>query len=122
MDVGDVGAGKAKVRDDVGIQCQKLFQDFLEEFKEDGELKYLAPAKELVSPERNTLEVSFEDIEKYNQELSTVIIEEYYRVYKYLCQAICNFVKDRGELSREKECYISLVDVPTRHKLRELTT
>jgi DNA replication licensing factor MCM6 len=48
-------------------------------FKEDGEVKYLEPAKELVSPERSTLEVSFEDIEKYNQVLSTTIIEEYYR-------------------------------------------
>lgn len=31
-------------------------------------------------------------------------------------------MKDAGELKKEKECYISLVDVPTRHKLRELTT
>lgn len=48
-------------------------------FKEDGEIKYLAPAKELISPERSTLEVSFEDLEKYNQNLSTTVIEEYYR-------------------------------------------
>lgn len=48
-------------------------------FKEDGEVKYFEASKELVSPERSTLEVSFEDIEKYNQVLSTTIIEEYYR-------------------------------------------
>ena len=48
-------------------------------FKEDGDVKYLEPAKELVSPERSTLEVSFDDVEKYNQVLSTTIIEEYYR-------------------------------------------
>jgi DNA replicative helicase MCM subunit Mcm2 (Cdc46/Mcm family) len=45
-----------------------------------------------------------------------------YRVYPYLCQAICNFVTDHSDLTKEKECYISLTDVPTRHKLRELTT
>lgn len=34
---------------------------------------------ELEKMERNCLEVSFEDVEKYNQNLSTTIIEEYYR-------------------------------------------
>lgn len=48
-------------------------------FKEDDELKYLEAAKELVSPERSTLVVSFDDVEKYNQVLATTIIEEYYR-------------------------------------------
>lgn len=42
-------------------------------------VKYLEPAKELVSPERCTLEVSFEDTESYNQTLATTIIEEYFR-------------------------------------------
>ncbi|XP_003425529.1 DNA replication licensing factor Mcm6 [Nasonia vitripennis] len=122
MDLGDQPTRQAKVRDDVGVQCQKLFQNFLEEFKEEGEVKYLEPAKELVSPERSTLEVSFEDIEKYNQFLSTTIIEEYYRVYPYLCQAVFNYVKDHEHHTKEKEYYVSLIDVPTRHKLRELTT
>lgn len=33
----------------------------------------------MANPDRFTLEVNFEDIEKYNQYLSTAIIEEYYR-------------------------------------------
>lgn len=89
-------------------------------FKEDGVVKYLEPAKELVSPEHSTLEVTFDDVDEYNQVLSTTIVEEYYRVYPYLCQAVCNFVKDVAELSKEKECYVSFVEVPTRQKLREL--
>lgn len=48
-------------------------------FKEDGEIKYLKPIDELVTPDRSTLEVSFDDIEKYNQNLATSIIEEYFR-------------------------------------------
>jgi len=43
-------------------------------------------AKELVSPERSTLEVSFEDTELYNQTLATTIIEEYYRYDLSFCQ------------------------------------
>lgn len=89
-------------------------------FREDGELKYLEPAKELVDQERSTLEVNFEDVEKYNQNLATTIIEEYLRIYPYMCQAVSNYVKDRCRLMQQKECYVSLVDVPTRHKVREL--
>ncbi|XP_019875892.1 DNA replication licensing factor Mcm6 [Aethina tumida] len=122
MDVADNTVGQRQHRDEIGIRCQKLFQDFLEEYKEDGELKYLEPAKELQNEERSTIEVSFEDVEKYNQNLATTIIEEYYRTYPYLCQAVSNFVKDRTDLKKEKECYISFMDVPTRHVVRELKT
>ena len=47
--------------------------------KEDGEVKYVDGAQELIRPERNTLTVSFADIEMHNQSLATVILEEYYR-------------------------------------------
>ncbi|CAK9824168.1 DNA replication licensing factor Mcm6 [Anthophora retusa] len=120
MDVGDTQNNRTRVPDEIGIKCQKLFQDFLEEFKEDGVVKYLEPAKELVGPEHSTLEVVFDDVDEYNQVLSTTIVEEYYRVYPYLCQAVSNFVKDETELRKEKECYVSFVEVPTRQKLREL--
>lgn len=52
---------------------------FLIRFKEDGIVKYLEPAKELISPEHCTLVVTFDDVEEYNQVLSTTIVEEYYR-------------------------------------------
>lgn len=39
-----------------------------------------------------------------------------------MCQAVSNFVKDRSESKKEKECYVSFIEVPTRHKVRELTT
>lgn len=122
MDIADANVGQLRVKDEVGIRCQKLFQDFLEEFKEDGEIKYVKPAGDLESPDRCTLEVSFDDVEKYNQNLATTIIEEYYRIYPYLCQSVSNFVKDRIGLKTEKECYVSFTEVPTRHKVRDMTT
>ncbi|XP_073971809.1 minichromosome maintenance 6 [Rhodnius prolixus] len=127
MDVAGPQDGQIKMKDEVGVRCQKLFQDFLEEFREDGEIKYLDAARDLQSLERCTLEVSFEDIEKHNQNLATAIIEEYYRIYPYLCRAVMNFVKDHGSDGQssgnlEKEFYVGLTDVPTRHKVRELTT
>jgi len=122
MDVAEAQTGQAQYKDEVGDRCQKLFQDFLEEFQEGGEVRYLEDARDLVKPERNTLEVCFADIEKYNQNLATVIIEEYYRVYNYMCRAVRNFVRDHAEVAVEKEYYVSLIDVPNRHRIRELTT
>lgn len=43
-------------------------------------------------------------------------------MYPYLCRAVRNYVRDHTELSVEKEYYLSIVDVPTRHKVRELST
>ncbi|XP_022910092.1 DNA replication licensing factor Mcm6 [Onthophagus taurus] len=122
MDVADVQLGQARVRDEVGIRTQKLFQDFLEEYQEYGKVKYLNPAMELLHQERSTLEINFEDTERYNQDLATTIIEEYFRIFPFLCQAVSNFVKDHSDLKKEKECYVSFTDVPTRQKVRELKT
>ncbi|CAB3227653.1 unnamed protein product [Arctia plantaginis] len=127
MDVADTYATQSQVKDEVGVRCQKLFQDFLEEFKEDNEIKYEKNAKELLKPELSTLEVSFDDVEKYNQNLATTIIEEYYRINPFLNQAILNYVLSLADSGmkkdlQDKECYVSFVDVPTRHKVRELTT
>eukprot|EP00794_Sanderia_malayensis_P003738 gene3738-4260_t len=122
MDVADRTVGGAIIKDELAERCQKLFQDFLEEFKVDGDVKYLAEAQELMRPERNTLTVSFHDIESYNSQLSTTIQEEYYRVYPYLCRSVRNFARDRGQVPPSKEFYISFVDVAARHKVRELTS
>ncbi|XP_022086933.1 zygotic DNA replication licensing factor mcm6-B-like [Acanthaster planci] len=122
MDVADQRTGVAQVKDAVAEKCQKLFQDFLEEFTVDGELKYQQGVEELIRPERNTLTVSFDDIQHYNQQLATTIQEEYYRVYPYLCTAVRNFARDRSQIPPSKEFYVAFEDVPTRHKVRELST
>lgn len=44
----------------------------------------------------------------------------FFRVYPYLCQALANVVKDRASEKLDKEYYVSLIDVPTLHKVREL--
>ncbi|KAG7273494.1 hypothetical protein CRUP_015870, partial [Coryphaenoides rupestris] len=102
-------AGGDVVKDELAEKCQKLFQAFLEEFRTaDGEVKYGRDAEELIRPERNTLLVSFSDLERFNQELATTIQEEYYR--------------DHGNVPAGKEFYLSIQDLPTRHKIRELSS
>nr|XP_056717449.1 DNA replication licensing factor MCM6 [Euleptes europaea] len=117
------GEGPAPIRDEVAEKCQKLFQDFLEEFQNsDGEVKYLRDAEELIRPERNTLIVSFVDLEQFNQQLATTIQEEFYRVYPFLCRAVKTFAKDHGNVPPNKDFYVAFQDLPTRHKIRELTS
>ncbi|KAM3865695.1 DNA replication licensing factor MCM6 isoform 1-T1 [Diretmus argenteus] len=125
MDVTAPAAGNAgeTVKDELAEKCQKLFQAFLEEFQTgDGEVKYVREAEELIRPERNTLLVSFTDLEGFNQELATTIQEEYYRVYPFLCRAVSGFARDHGNVPLNKEFYVAIQDLPTRHKIRELST
>lgn len=111
------------VKDELAEKCQKLFQAFLEEYQSvDGEAKYVREAEELIRPERNTLLVSFTDLEGFNQELATTIQEEYYRVYPFLCRAVRNVARDHGNVPLNKEFYVAIQDLPTRHKIRELSS
>ncbi|KAK7092443.1 hypothetical protein V1264_008184 [Littorina saxatilis] len=122
MDVAEQAVKTNQVKDQVGERCLKLFQDFLEEFRVDGDAKYLTLVQELVRPERNTLTVSFKDLETFNQQLCTTVLEEYYRVYPYLCRAVRNYARDWGQIPASKEFYISFTEVPSQLKVRELTT
>ncbi|XP_035027429.1 DNA replication licensing factor MCM6 [Hippoglossus stenolepis] len=125
MDVATATAENARemVKDELAEKCQKLFQAFLEEFQSgDGEVKYVREAEELIRPERNTLLVSFTDLEGFNQELATTVQEEYYRVYPFLCRAVRNFARDHGNVPLNKEFYVAIEDLPTRHKIRELSS
>jgi DNA replication licensing factor MCM6 len=111
------------IKDELGERVQKLFQDFLESCTgENGELKYLADVKQFERPERNTLTVSFEDVEQHSTRLSNAIQEQYYRLLPYLCNAVKNFTRDQAEITLEKQCFLSFVDFSSRYKIRELST
>jgi DNA replication licensing factor MCM6 len=44
-------------------------------------------------------------------------------VYPYLCRAVKNYVKDQADINLpNKEYFVALTDVPTRFKVRELST
>ncbi|KAK2166950.1 hypothetical protein LSH36_33g07062 [Paralvinella palmiformis] len=109
MDVAEQAVGTNVIKDAVGERCQKLFQDFLEEYTIDGEPKYLADAQELIRPERNTLSISFEDVEKYNQQLATTILEEYYRVRDLTTARIGTLLKITGQVVRTHPVHPELV-------------
>ena len=85
-------------------------------FHIDGEPKYLAKVQELNRPERNTLTVSFVDVEAWNTQLANTIQDDYYRTFPYLCRAVRNYGKDNGQLPANKEYYVAFDELPARHK------
>ncbi|WAR04641.1 MC6ZB-like protein [Mya arenaria] len=109
MDVADQVARTNQVKDQIGERCQKLFQDFLEEFSVDGEQKYLGEVQELIRPERNTLTVSYEDVEKYNQQLATTVLEEYYRVRELTTSKIGSLLRITGQVVRTHPVHPELI-------------
>ncbi len=48
-------------------------------FKVEGELRYLEDVKQLDRPERNSVTISFLDVEEYSTKLATLIQERYYQ-------------------------------------------
>lgn len=105
MDVADLRVGQNdRVRDELSEKCQKCFRDFLSEFAdEEGskEPKYLEDALDLVQPDRSTLFVNFADLERFDQRVATLILEQYFRVYPYLC---------RGQSPLQPCCLVTRTD------------
>lgn len=131
-----------QTKDELGEKVQKLFQDFLEEYPKDSEVKkYIPQAKDLTRPDRNTLIVDFSDVEKHDDRLKNAIHEQIYRLHPYLCNAVRNFVKDnhanlnmssapegsmeksqQQQIPANKEFYVAFENVSQSCKLRELST
>ncbi|XP_053569007.1 maternal DNA replication licensing factor mcm6 isoform X1 [Bombina bombina] len=126
MEIGDPAVAETagqQLKDELSDKCQKLFLEFLEEYKgKDGTNTYVSAAEELIRPERNTLTVNFTDIEYYNQQLATTIQEEYYRIYPPLCRAVRNLARQQGNIPATKEFYVAFSDFPSRQKIRELSS
>ncbi|KAK4337259.1 hypothetical protein RND71_044162 [Anisodus tanguticus] len=142
MDVAEARAGDfTRVRDDFSEKCQKLFKAFLSEYSDDvdsDQPKYVKCARTLYKPEKNTIFIDFCDLQKFDQHLSTIIIEEFYRLNPYLCKAVSSFVQQQiiQEQSNEdedldhmllkiiknKDFYVGFYNVAAAVKLRDLSS
>ncbi|XP_054161330.1 DNA replication licensing factor MCM6-like [Oppia nitens] len=137
MDVTDNRLNQTqRIKDDLSEKCQKLFRDFLSEYKEPNvetdDHKYLTESLELIKPERNTLFVSFKELTNWDQELAIDITNNYYRFYSYLCRSVSALINDEKHKSNEelddltlnviknKDFYVGFYDFADRTKLREL--
>ncbi|KAG9510123.1 DNA replication licensing factor MCM6, partial [Fragariocoptes setiger] len=157
MDVAQGNFGsRAKDRDELALQVERLFKTFLNECMPDNlddsmrdaepqadqTPKYGDEALKLLNNERNTLFVDFKDVEMYEQDLANNIIQDFYRLYPYLCRALASFVREErirqaesfNEFEREqvlkdlsrpqiknKDYYIGFYNFAERQKIRELS-
>ena len=141
MDVAEaVGRQVQRVKDDFAEKCQKIFKNFLNEFGEDveaSESKYASNALNLVRPEKNTLFIDYNDLQKYDQNLATIITEEFYRLNPYLCRALASVVSQEATRLREdeeetnltmlnnvlknKDFYVGFYNVASAVKIRDLS-
>nr|CDS31718.1 DNA replication licensing factor MCM6 [Hymenolepis microstoma] len=124
MDVAQAQIRTIHVPDIVGDECQRKFLGFLENFKEEGEefFKYAERAKEMKKLERSTLSVSFNDLLMHDSRLASLIEDEYFRLYPYLCNAVKNFINDHVPDTQNsgRDFYIGFTDVSVLHRMREL--
>ncbi|KER23301.1 hypothetical protein T265_08785 [Opisthorchis viverrini] len=123
MDVAQAEVRTVRVVDVVAEECQRLFQNFLDSFKEGDLLKYVERAKELKQLEKTTLVVDFTDIIMADSKLSGLIQDEYYRLYPELCLATKNFVNNHVPDTQNsgRDFYVAFADLPGLHRVRELT-
>ena len=143
MDVSEARVTEfSKVRDEFAEKCQKLFKIFLQEYTDDvdsNQAKYEENAKNLFKPEKNTLFIDFNDLQKYDQELSTIIVNEFYRLNPYLCRAVSSFVQlelvkeqeanedDDSDtmllkILKNKDFYVGFYNIASAVKLRDLSS
>lgn len=50
------------------------------------------------------------------RQLGINMMASVFRVYPFLCRAVRNFARDHGNVPLNKEFYVALEDLPTRHK------
>uniref|UniRef100_A0A5K3FJ61 DNA replication licensing factor MCM6 n=3 Tax=Mesocestoides corti TaxID=53468 RepID=A0A5K3FJ61_MESCO len=122
MDVAQAQIRTISVPDVLGEDCQRRFQIFLESHKENNVSKYIEDAKELKQLEKSTLSVSFDDLLMYDSRFASLIEDEYFRVYPYLCNAVKNFINDQvpDTLNSGRDFYVNFTNISTLHRLREL--
>uniref|UniRef100_A0A183BV80 DNA replication licensing factor MCM6 n=1 Tax=Globodera pallida TaxID=36090 RepID=A0A183BV80_GLOPA len=117
-----------KISDDEGRRTEEAFTRFVKSYEIDGENVYLQQIDELRGPERNTLEVEFVHISAYSAVLAATIELQFFRLYPFLCHAICELVVERCEAAdqhehlRRKQYYLAITGVKTRHQVRHLTS
>merc|ERR1719317_376913 len=67
--------------------------------------------------ENNTLDISWPDVQNYNEQLAAAISEEYYRFYPYLCRALKEFsLQHHSEIQKNKDIFVGFKDFNSKQK------
>jgi len=110
-----------KCQDKIALKIQDSFSDFLHDCQVDGKVKYAELSSHFTNMENNTLDISWPDVQNYNEQLAAAISEEYYRFYPYLCRALKEFsLQHHSEIQKNKDIFVGFKDFNSKQKIREL--
>jgi len=127
----DGGFGRQAInqkRDDAADRVQKVFQEFLHDYTEDGVegeeyYKYKDLAADMISPEKHTFHIDIKDIMSWSQPIADRIKEDFYRLYPYLCKAVKNFCIDSfSDFNKKKDLFVAFTSVEDECTIRSLQT
>ena len=92
------------------------FKNFLEDFKnDDGDIKYVKIAKEIIAYKRNELHIQIEDIIKHNQFLREKMSSDYYGMFNHLSSAFKIVMEENVDSSSGKN-YFFLINLDQESK------
>ncbi|CAF1206985.1 unnamed protein product [Rotaria magnacalcarata] len=134
MDIAQQVPQHPRVRDVLADQCQRLFFEYLETFDENEKKTMI---DELSQPQRSTVLINYRHLSNFNDRLSRVIQDEYYRLLPSLSRGLKQFFREhipkiaieaeklerfKRTVLNDKELYVAFSDVQMRYKLRNLNT
>ncbi|XP_055332618.1 DNA replication licensing factor Mcm6-like isoform X2 [Paramacrobiotus metropolitanus] len=115
--------GVTKIVDELGEEVMKNFFNFLNVCPHpdgDGKLKYLEQVRNLALPDRSSLHIDYEDMERYIKETSETLAADYYRVMPYLVRAVRRYYEETFENELKKEITLDIKNYPTQWDMRKL--
>lgn len=111
-----------QARDTHGEAVSNRFMDFLNSYREENVLVYVAKAQRLVVDEKLTLEVDMSHL-SYYEDLVQAIREDFYRFQPYLNYSVNKFISQRyEEYSKDRQLFASFYNLHATDSIRELKT
>ena len=111
-----------QARDSPGEAVSNRFLDFLNSFREENTLVYVAKAQRMVVEEKLTLDVDMAHL-VYYEDLMQAIREGFYRFQPYLNYVVNKFVSQRyEEYSKDRQLFASFYNLQCTDSIRELRT
>merc|ERR1719249_308480 len=128
------GDNRGMIIDQVGIAVRDKFFKFLSEYEdEDGSKYYQEELNAMEQNESTMMNINWEHLANGDyDDLSDLVMSDYYRFEPFLRQSVVNFVRDNkpnyveidsdSGHGQEKDFYLSIQNFDIQYQLRELTT
>ena len=123
------------VVDEAGIFVKRMFVQFLQEYRDDSDeyndsnrlvCDYMSQIASMINDAKSTIYVNFKHLQLYNQELSEVIEQDYYRFESYLRSGVFEIVSSQNNQivydveKGSKQFFVSFYHMPRIERIRAI--